>query len=125
MSIVKVNFIARDGDASQWQMVLVEEGPWAESEIELNLRRVQDRLYGCLDAALDGELAKLYPESIGKSVLIRLDCYNVPESEMKEYFRRFSENVFDISEYRTALADCKYVRGIALELNCSQIHEAG
>ena len=106
-------------------MVLVEEGPWSDSEIETNLQRVQDRLYGCVDAALDGELSKLYPESIGQSVVIRLDCYNVPQAEVEAFFRRFSEGVLSTPDYRAALADTRFVRGITFELNCSQIHYAG
>lgn len=88
-----VDFVAKDNRQDRWKMVLVEEGPWLNS-VEDQLRRIQDRLYGCLDAALDGELARRFPESTGKSIVVQLDCYNLPTEEVSEFFRRFSNNVF-------------------------------
>jgi hypothetical protein len=54
-------------------LVLVEEGPWDPDETDVQLRRIQDRLYDCVDAAVDGHLAGKYPDSRGKPVVIRLD----------------------------------------------------
>ena len=98
-------------------MVLVEEGPWQEDEIETNLRRIQDRLYGCLDAALDGKLAELYPESAGKPILIRIDAYNVPQIELREFFDSFSGNVLRIPDYSSSLANSSVVSNISFDLN--------
>jgi len=116
-----VDFIARGESPSQWQMVLVEEGPWA-APIEGELRRVQERLYGCIDAALDGLLAEQFPESFGKEIVIRLDCYNLPKVEITEFFDHFSKGVFFIDNYREALAISEFVGSISFVVNFDSIH---
>ena len=68
MAEFTVDFIAKEPDDSIWRMVLVEQGAWPTREVEHNLRRVQERLYRCIDVALDGGLWRLYPDSYGKPV---------------------------------------------------------
>jgi hypothetical protein len=118
MAVVTIDFIAKD----PWRMVLVEEGPWAEADIDTNLQRLQERLYACVDAALDGELSKIFPESTGHSVLIRLDCFNVPDHQVRGLFARFSASVLEMPDYKAALADNRFVTGMSFEINCSQMH---
>ena len=98
-------------------MVLVEEGPWPPDEINANLCRVQERLYNCVDAALDGNLAERYPESKGKPVVIRLDAYDLPEQEVREFFAVFAESVPRLPEYAAALASNVFVTRISFELS--------
>jgi len=102
-------------------MVLVEEGPWTGS-IDDQLRRVQERLYGCVDAALDGQLAEKFPESSGKRIIIQLDCYNLPKAEVDEFFDRFSKGVFAVPDYRNALKKSQLVEGISFEVTFDAIH---
>lgn len=102
-------------------MVLVEEGPWEQQQLEPNLRRVQERLYSCIDAALEGKLAEQYPESAGKPLLIRLDAYNVPEQELREFFGRFSSAVLQLPDYAAALAASNIVPSIAFELSVEHL----
>ena len=89
-------------------MVLVENGPW-RGPMDLYLRKLQERLYGCVDAALDGQLAERFPESAGKSVVIQLDCYDLPKDEVQAFFTAFAEGVFSIADYRVALAESRFV----------------
>lgn len=111
-----VDFIARGDLPDQWQMVLVEEGPWP-GPLNEELRRIQERLYGCIDAALDGLLAEKFPDSYGKEIEIRLDCYDLPKVEISEFFERFSEGVFCIEDYRKALSQSKFVAAISFRIN--------
>lgn len=90
-------------------MVLVEEGPWNGS-ITNQLKRLQQRLYGCIDAALDGQLAQRFPESSGKNIVIELDCYDLPRSEVTNFFAKFSEGVFRESDYGQALRESRFVK---------------
>ncbi len=121
MGSVTIDFVARDPARGGFAMVLVEEGPWAASEVEDNLRRIQDRLFCCVDAAIDGQLAELYPESAGKPVSIRLDAYNVAEAELRDFFERFSGAALELPDYAAALATCTAVSGISFELNVGRI----
>lgn len=102
-------------------MVLVEEGPWSEP-IEDQLTRVQGRLYDCIDAALDGKLAEKFPESAGKNIVIQLDAYNLPRERVSEFFESFSEGIFLIDDYKTALVQSSFVKSISFEANFDAIH---
>jgi hypothetical protein len=119
MTDLTVNFIAREPDDSLWRMVLVEEGPWDPQEIESHLRRVQQRLYDCIDVALDGEFWRLYPSSYGKPLRVQLDGYGLPEAEVREFFARFSTRALAAPEYAAALQANPYVSSIAFDLNLS------
>lgn len=124
MGSVTVDFVASDPDGSRWRLVLVEEGPWATAEVEANLRRIQERLYGCLDAAIDGALANEYPDSDGKPVVIELSCFNVPELEVRSFFDRFSKCVLELPDYKKYLAESAHVRGVAFAFRCRNLVES-
>jgi hypothetical protein len=116
-----VDFIARGDTAEEWKMVLVEQGPWTGS-IESELSRLQERLYGTIDVALDGKLAEKFPESKGKKIIIRLDGYNLPKVEVAEFFDRFSQGVCSTSDYQLALRGNPFVRGISFEARVESIN---
>ena len=113
---VTVDFIARGEEADQFRMILVEEGPW-DGATEANLRRVQDRLFGCVEAALEGLLAEKFPESVGKTIIIELDGYNLPEHDVREFFCAFADGVLELDEYKRELISSKYVSGVLFKLN--------
>lgn len=102
-------------------MVLVEEGPWPGS-IDDQLRRIQERMYGCIDAALDGQLAESFPDSKGKRIIVQLDCYNVPRAEVEDFFQRFSSGVLSLEDYRKALEHNEFVHGIDFRVSFDNIH---
>ena len=116
-----VDFVARGKTPDQWKMVLVEEGPWVDP-VDDQLRRIQERIYDCIDAALDGQLAASFPESRGKDIVIQLDCYNLPRPDVEDFFTRFTEGVFVIEDYRNALERSRFVRSISFEINFDNIH---
>jgi hypothetical protein len=116
-----VDFVARGNSPDEWKLVLVEEGPWVGS-IDDQLRRVQERMYGCIDAALDGQLAVSFPESKGKRIIVQLDCYNVPRVEVEDFFKRFSAGVFSLEDYRKALEHNEFVQGISFDISFDNIH---
>jgi hypothetical protein len=125
MGSVTIDFVACDPDGTRWRLVLVEEGPWDEAEVEANLRRIQERLYGCLDAAIDGALAKQYPDSDAKPVVIQLSCFNVPECEVRSFFDRFSERVLELPDYKRALVESPHVSKVSFEFSCRELVENG
>jgi hypothetical protein len=116
-----VDFVARGETPDEWRMVLVEEGPW-DQPIEIELRRIQDRLYGAIDAALDGQLAEKFPESKGKTIIIQLDGYNLPRPEVEEFFDRFSKGALLAENYRQALRENEFVNGIAFRAEFDSIN---
>jgi hypothetical protein len=116
-----VDFIAKDKDGGGWKMVLVEEGPW-QGPVEDQLRRIQKRLFGCIDAAVTGQLATKFPESKGSSVTIQLDCYNVPKPEVAHFFERFSQGALRLSPYKEEFENQSFVGKLLFEVNFDQIH---
>lgn len=116
-----VDFVARGEKAGEWLMVLVEEGPW-QPPFEAQLRRLQNRLYGCIDVAIDGALAGKFPDSLGSNVIVRLDCYNVPREAVSDFFEKFIAGVFATGDYKAALEGSNYVKGLSFQLNFEAIH---
>ena len=116
-----VDFVARGEAEDEWKMVLVEQGPWT-GLIDDQLKRLQERLYGTIDAALEGQLAEQFPESKGKKLIVQLDAYNVPRAEVSEFFDRFSGGVLSTPDYRQALKNNLFVKGITFELNFESIN---
>jgi hypothetical protein len=112
-----VDFIVRGDGHEPWRMVLVEEGPWDETAVQTQLHRVQERLLGTLDAALDGQLCEQFPQSRGTNVVIQIDAYNLPRTEIAEFFERFSEGALQIPDYQRILLNNKFVRSVSFELN--------
>ncbi len=113
---VTVDFIARGASEDEWLMVLVEEGQWSQP-LEGRLRQIQERLYASLDAAIDGQLAEQFPETLGKRIVVRLDCYDAPEREVSDFFERFSKGAMMTPEYSQSLAESTYVSDIGFELH--------
>ena len=113
---VIVDFIAKGESESEWRMVLVEQGP-LKCSINDFLFKLQDRLYDTIDAAIDGKLAQKFPESQGKKIIIRLDCYDLPGSEIRSFFNAFSEGALNPDDYQRALENNQFVDGIGFEIN--------
>ena len=116
-----VDFVAKGDSPDEWKMVLVEEGPWP-SGLEVQLHRIQERLYGCIDAILDGQLAEKFPESKGKRVVVQLDCYDVPGAEVEAFFQRLSSGVLLLDDYRKALEHSNFAGSIGFKINLYGAH---
>lgn len=113
---VVVDFVAKGHHENEWRMVLVEQGPWTEP-FEDELRRVQGRLYACIDAAIDGQLAEKFPQTLRQRVIIQLDGYGLPKDEVRGFFDRFAAGISTLPDYRQALLASSYVTDIAFKLN--------
>jgi hypothetical protein len=93
-----------------------EQGPWRAEDVDAHLRRLQDRLYDCVDVVLDGTFAEQYSEASGKPIVIRVDGYDLPEEAVRQFFGRFAGGVLQLPEYAAALAASKVVPSIAFDL---------
>jgi len=116
-----IDFIAAGAKPDEWEMVLVEQGPW-RAPFETDLKRLQNRLYGCIDVILDGKLAEKFPQTRGCDLVLRLDGYNLPRSVVSEFFDRFAKNVLKIPDYREAVRRSDMLRSLRFELNLDSIN---
>jgi hypothetical protein len=123
MRTVTVDFVARAVGIG-WSLVLVEQGPWRAEEVDAHLRRLQDRLYDCIDVALDGTFADKYSEASGGPIVIRVDGYDLPEEPVRQFFARFAGVVLQLPEYAAALAASNVVPSIGFELNLETLRTA-
>lgn len=110
-----MDFIVRGHTQDEWRMVLVEQGPWSAT-VDDELRRIQSRLYGCLEAILDGQLAQKFPETVGKQIVVQLDCYDVPRGEVAAFFDRFASGVLQLEGFRAHVESRKFVDGVTFAL---------
>jgi hypothetical protein len=74
-------------------------------------------MYGCIDAAIDGQLTDQFPETKGKKIIVSVDFYEAPQEEASEFFDRLSKHVFLIPSYSAALMQSRFVNEIAFEAN--------
>lgn len=116
-----VNFVARGDAPDEWKMVLVEAGPWSPP-FQKHLERFQERLYGCVDAIIDGQLAERFPETEGCKVVVQVDCYDLPEAEVGGLFNAFAAGIFEIEDYRKALVTSRFVKEIGFQITFDHVH---
>jgi len=95
---VKVDLVTEHPETGVFAIILVETGPWPSGAEEREVRRIQDRLYDCVDLAVDGHLAAKYPDSRGRSVRIQLDTYDIREELVRPFSDRFVKHVDTWSE---------------------------
>ena len=114
-----VDFVAFDDERDACLLVLVEQGPWS-GVIENHLKALQQRLYGCLEAALEGQVAERFPRAANMKIVVRVDCYGVPRDDVDKFMDRFSKGVLDMPEYRPSSSP--WVRSFGFEVNHDNIH---
>jgi hypothetical protein len=109
---VRLDIVSRGADGVTYSVHLVEQGPWADADVPQKLRSVQDRLYTALEVILDGKLAELYPETDGKAVVLRLECWGTPDAPVRDFFERWAQHVQSDNEFAPSIARCPHVSSI-------------
>lgn len=116
-----IDFVARGDDPNEWKLVLVETGPW-QADLDAHLRALQERLYNCIDAVIDGKVAEQFPDTAGRRLTIQVDCYNLPRREVESFFHRFSSEVFNTADYRDADRNNPFVSKVQFAITFDSIH---
>jgi hypothetical protein len=116
MGEVTIDFVARDQPHGGWALIFVEQGPWPEEQIHLKLRDLQERLYTCLDAILDGDVTTKFPESRGLPLMIQVDAYDISNAALPEFFERFSTSALSAPDYASAMAEQRFYPRIEFKL---------
>ncbi len=118
---VKIDLVTEHPETGVFAIILVETGPWALGTEDAELRRIQGRLYDCVDVAVDGHLAAKYPNSRGRTVRIQLDTYDIPEELVRPFFSRFADHVSTWPEIQQAIQAKQNVKSVAFEYNARVI----
>jgi hypothetical protein len=117
----KIDFIAKGTTLNDWKMILIEED-WT-GPLEDSIRQLQTRLYNCIDAILDGQLADRYPETLGKDILIEIEFFRESRPEITDFVKRFAEGVFVDTDYGEALEVSRFANGISFRVNFNKHQE--
>ena len=72
-----IDLVAHDPELDEFGLIMVETRPWDGST--QRLLELQAKINAYLSFALDGEMYRLYPESVGKQLRLELDTYSPPD----------------------------------------------
>ena len=122
MGRVTIDIVTRSRDGS-FNLILVEQGPWPESEVFANIKRLQERLYDVIDVALDGLLVDQFPEIKGKPVTIRLDCYDTARQETQLLADAMAERIATSTEIEEAIREKGFASGIRLQYSWQTLNQ--
>jgi hypothetical protein len=118
---VKIDVVTEHPETGVFALILVETGPWKAGTEDGELRRIQGRLYDCVDVAVDGHLAATYPKSRGRPVRIQLDTYDIAEGLVRPFFDRFADHVNTWAEVQQAIQAKRNVTSLTFEYNARVI----
>jgi len=111
---VTIDFFTVDPNAAEFVMYLVEGGPWNEAGLEERLKAIQARVYGAVDVAIDGHLARAHPESRGMPARIQVDLRDNPPAAVERLVARLAEHITTDEEYRRDIGTSPYIGGLRI-----------
>jgi hypothetical protein len=111
-----IDLITRRPADDAFILVAVEEGPWEDELFESHRDRLELRLRDYIQCIVSGGLADEYPESYGKPVVVRLNCFGTPDALTRAVFQRLEEQTLKSPEVHRAL-ESRLVARFAFEYN--------
>jgi len=114
MPSVTIDIVSFDPMRDQYALYLVEaeDLPAKVDERRTKLKAIQDRIFDTFDAAIDGHLAAKFPETLGQTVRIQVDCPFGQNEEIEELVDRVAAYLNGTAEYVTAARNSPYVRAV-------------
>lgn len=84
---VVIDLITLDKAADTVVLVMTERRPWgaAPQQLTQQLTQIEEKVNRYMGYVLEGFLAEQYPQYLGKSVRIRLDCAEPPDGEAARF----------------------------------------
>jgi hypothetical protein len=109
-----LDLVTYDPKSDEFVLYLVEDGPWPSSDPEWRecLKRIQERIFDAVNAAVDGGVAKKFPDSKGKPVRVQLDAPHGTPARVEEMIAAVRRFLADDEEYRKAIAESPYVKAV-------------
>jgi Family of unknown function (DUF6572) len=84
-----IDMVTHDPKSDAFVLIMIETRPWDGSEERL--LQLQRKVNGYLAFALDGQLTRMYPESVGKPIRLQLDCLLPPDAATKRFIELAKE----------------------------------
>ena len=111
---VKIDFVTSADEGRRWYLVLVE-GPWESPDRLSELDRLAKRIADTATAVLTGQIARLYPESVGQAVTIHVDSYDTPRAEVDAIIARARATVESSPEIQAQLQSQEFASALEFE----------
>ena len=96
-------------------LILNENTPWTEKNADEECERIQKRIFGCINLAADGLLAKKHPKTKNKNIIVRVECDGLPRHEMDDMFEYLNDYLFVKEDYRKDLKTNTFFKNIQIE----------
>lgn len=88
----KIDFVSVSADRNRVRLYVVNDSSWTGSEAQI--QSLQAKIHGYISFALDGQLAELYPETLGLPWEIVIDCQvGSPDARSREFLDQIREPV--------------------------------
>lgn len=114
MQKLTVDVVAFDPVRDQYTLHLVEAEhlPDEANERHARLKAIQERIFNAFDAAVDGHVAGQYPETLGQTIRIQVDCPFGADDDIELLVHRVADYLSTADEYVTAAKKSTYVRTV-------------
>ncbi len=80
-----IDLITLDQERNEVVLVMLERRPWGLGQVQRE--QLNDKLNSYFTYVIDGHLLDQYPQYLGKSVRLQLDCVEEPEAEERGMLR--------------------------------------
>lgn len=111
-----VDFVTYDPHSDEFVLYLVEDGPWPSTDDEWRncLKEIQDHILDVVDSAVDGGVAKRFPDSKGRPIRIQVDSPHGAPIQLEELIAAVCRFLSDDREFRTAIDESAHIKGLRL-----------
>jgi hypothetical protein len=106
--------VTEDPSTGEFVVYFIEDGPWPDGSADFaaTLHRIQDIVFDCADAAIDGGIAKVYPDSVGKKVRIQVDSPSGCPDRLFQLVKNADHYLAASESYSAAISKSKFISGI-------------
>lgn len=100
-------------DAITGELVIyfVEDGPWPEG-INVASKQLQDRILDVIDASIDGGVAMVYPDSVGRPIRIQIDSPSGVPNWLNDLVEALNSFLSNSQEYSDAIKSSRYLSAL-------------
>jgi hypothetical protein len=114
MSRFQVDMVTFDPNNDEYVLYLIEDGPWPTNDLEWKnlLIKIQAQIFNCFDVAVDGELTKQFPESIGRDIRIEIDSPHGVPVPLKNLVSKINEFINSNHDYAESILNSKFVKSV-------------
>jgi hypothetical protein len=78
-----IDLVTYDPKSGEYVLIMTEGRQWDGSADRV--LQLQEKINNYLSFALDGQMAKEYPESVGKPIRLQLDCLAEPDADSARF----------------------------------------